>query len=220
MADEILAEETLAGEIIDAARALAPNGLGVGASGNVSVRSGEGFLITPSGVAYDALSPDMLVKVMPDGTAEGALKPSSEWRFHLDIYADRADAHAIVHCHSPYATAIACLQKSIPAFHYMVAVAGGADICCAGYATFGTQALSDAVVSALDGRRACLMANHGQIAIGKDVAGALALAQEVEELAKQYAIALQAGEPMILSLEEMAVVIEKFKTYGKQTETP
>ena len=150
-----------------------------------------------------------------DGEARGALLPSSEWRFHRDIYAARADAHAIVHTHAPFATSLACLHRGIPPFHYMVAVAGGTDIRCAPYATFGTQALSDHAVAALAGRRACLLANHGMIAVGASLERALALAVEVETLAEMYWRALQIGEPVLLPDAEMDVVLEKFATYGQ-----
>jgi L-fuculose-phosphate aldolase len=186
-----------------------------GKSGNVSVRVESGFLITPTGMAYDSIHVEDIVDVTFAGTAAGARLPSSEWRFHRDIYVDRPDAAAIVHVHSTFATALACLGRGIPAFHYMVAVAGGKDIRCAPYATFGTQELSDNAVSALAGRRACLLANHGMIAIGGSLDAALALAIEVEALAAQYCTALQIGEPNLLSDAEMDVVIDKFKTYGQ-----
>ena len=141
-------------------------------------------------------------------------RPSSEWRFHRDIYQARPEIHAIVHVHSTHATALACLRRDLPAFHYMVAVAGGADVRCAPYATFGSAALAAAARAALEGRRACLLANHGMITLGKDVAGAIGLAVEVEELARQYLVARAAGEPVLLDAEEMRVVIEQFKTYG------
>jgi len=208
--------EALSGDIVAHGQSFVSAGLGVGTSGNLSCRYEDGFLITPSGVPYDALTPEQIVLVGLDGDADGA--PSSEWRFHRDIYVARPDAGAVVHCHSTYATAIACLRRSIPAFHYMVAVAGGADIRCSDYATFGTQALSDAALAALEGRMACLLANHGQIALGADVAATFSLAEEVEQLAHQYAVTLQAGEPVQLGADEMAKVIEKFKTYGKRSE--
>jgi L-fuculose-phosphate aldolase len=150
-----------------------------------------------------------------EGDAIGTRLPSSEWRFHRDIYAARPEVGAIVHAHSPFATTLACLDRGIPAFHYMVAMAGGDDIRCAPYATFGTQALSDHVVTALAGRRACLLAHHGMIATGSTLATALALAVEVETLAEMYWRALQVGEPELLSATEMQVVGEKFRTYGR-----
>ena len=207
--------EELATDIIQHARALSDRGLGVGTSGNISARFGDGFLITPSGVPYPVLAPSGIVFVGMDGSAEGG-NPSSEWRFHLDIYAARPDVSAIVHAHSPHATALASLRRDIPAFHYMVAVAGGHDIRCAAYATFGTQALSDAATEALRDRRACLLANHGQISTGTTVEAAFSLAREVEELSRQYTIALQAGEPVVLDRQEMDIILEKFRTYGQQ----
>ena len=150
------------------------------------------------------------------GVATGRREPSSEWRFHRDIYATRSEAQAIVHAHSPFATTLACLGRDIPAFHYMVAVAGGDDIRCAPYATFGTQDLSDHAMSALQGRRACLLAQHGMIALGSTLSTALALAVEVEALAEMYWRALQVGEPHVLSADEMRTVLAKFATYGKR----
>ncbi len=200
--------------VIDAVRLLADRGLNQGASGNVSVRDGDGFVITPSGVAADRLEPAQLVRMDMAGAWSGAWKPSSEWRFHRDIYAARPDAGAVVHCHSPAATALAVLGRPLPAFHYMIAIAGGADVRCAPYATFGTQALSDGAVAALDGRRACLLAHHGMIAIGRDLGQALEVAVEIEFLADLYLRLLPLGEPPVLSAEEMAMVLEKFKSYG------
>jgi L-fuculose-phosphate aldolase len=158
---------------------------------------------------------DDVVAMSAEGVAHGSRQPSSEWRFHRDIYAARADVHAIVHTHSPFATTLACLGADIPAFHYMIAVAGGSDIRCAPYATFGTQQLSDHALRALQGRKACLLANHGMIAAGANLGGALALAVEVEALAEQYWRALQIGKPNLLSDDEMAIVLDKFRTYGQ-----
>jgi L-fuculose-phosphate aldolase len=206
------------------ATALKMNVLGInqGKSGNVSVRvprqsaRDESFLITPTGIAYEKTRPEDIVEVRMDGGFSGNVLPSSEWRFHRDIYAARSDVHAIVHTHSAFATTIAVHGKEIPAFHYMIAVAGGDNIRCAPYATFGTQALSDAAVIALKDRKACLLAQHGMIACEASLEKALALAVEVESLAKMYWQALQLGAPPILSDVEMATVIEKFKTYGQQ----
>ncbi len=203
-------------QIVETAQAMNRLGVNQGTSGNVSVRVGEGFLVTPSGVAYDSLSPGKIVEMDSAGGHRGRLLPSSEWRFHRDIYVRRLDAGAVVHTHSPFATTLACLRRGIPSFHYMVAVAGGPDIRCAGYATFGSQKLSDNALAALDGRQACLLANHGLIALGDTPAKALALAVEVEALAAIYWRALQVGEPKLLSRAEMKRVLEKFKTYGKQ----
>ena len=210
-----MSEYELRAQII--ATALRMNELRInrGKSGNVSARTSDGFLVTPTGLAYDATTPDDIVAVTLDGTFHGKRAPSSEWRFHRDIYASRDDVAAIVHCHSSFATTLACLGRGIPAFHYMVAVAGGKDIRCAPYATFGTQELSNGALTALEGRRACLLANHGIIAVGGSLADALALAIEVESLAEMYWRALQIGEPNLLSDAEMALVLERFKTYGQ-----
>lgn len=204
-------------EIIDTALAMSEEGLSPGTSGNVSARWQTGMLITPTGMAYADLIPEDISFVDGAGEASGNRKPSSEWHFHLAAYEVRTDAQAVVHSHSRFATALACARKPIPAFHYMVAVAGGADIPLAGYAPFGTRALADEVASALKDRRACLMANHGQIACGTSLAHALSLAREVEELAAQYVAALHAGEPHILSEDEMADVLERFSAYGQQS---
>jgi L-fuculose-phosphate aldolase len=149
-----------------------------------------------------------------DGAPRGTRKPSSEWRIHRDVFAARPEVNAVLHAHASYATALACLGRTIPAFHYMVAVAGGSDIRCAPYATFGTQELSDGALAALEDRTACLLANHGMIALGESLEAALALAVEVETLAQQYCCALQIGTPNRLSEDEMAVVLAKFKDYG------
>jgi L-fuculose-phosphate aldolase len=205
--------EPAAEALLDAARSLVRTG-NVGTSGNLSVREGEGMLITPSGVPYGELAPGDLVAVDADGSSRGALKPSSEWRFHQAIYAARPEAGAVVHCHAPHATALACLGRGIPAFHYEVAFAGGKDIRCAPYATFGTETLSDHVVAALEGRRACLLAHHGLVCMHEDMPRALHLAEMVEQLARIYGLCLAMGEPETLPDEEMARVLEKFRHYG------
>ena len=199
------------------ATALEMNALGInrGKSGNVSARIDGGFLVTPSGLPYAATRPDDIVAVDEHGVAMGRRTPSSEWRFHRDIYAARAEVNGIVHSHSPFATTLACLDRGIPAFHYMIAAAGGNDIRCAPYATFGSQALSDHALTALDGRQACLLAHHGMIAVGASLAVALALAVEVETLAEMYWRALQIREPDVLSAEEMRTVLSKVATYGE-----
>jgi len=191
-------------------------GLNQGTSGNVSVRSRAGFLISPSGQNMAALTADDMVEMSLAGDVLGEGRPSSEWRFHRDIYVAFAEAEAVVHAHSPFAVALACLRRDIPSFHYMVAMAGGIDIRCAAYATFGSQALSDAVLAALQDRRACLMANHGLVAWGSNLPAALALANEVEALCGQYLRACQIGEPVLLSAAEMHEVLEKFKDYRSQ----
>ncbi len=203
--------------LIITARSFAGLGLGVGTAGNASVRVPGGLLITPSGVPYAELRPADVVELNPaGGVISGRLAPSSEWRFHCDILARRNDVGAVVHVHSAFATAIACTRRGIPAFHYMVAVAGGDSIRCAPYATFGTAALSRHALDALRGRQACLLANHGQIALGADLPGALAMAQEVEELARQYWLSQQLRRPVLLAGSEMAVVLGKFKHYGRR----
>ena len=204
-------------EIIDTALAMSGEGLSPGTSGNVSARWGEGMLITPSGIAYDDLLPEDIVYLDADGAhAKDARKPSSEWRFHRTAYEAREEAGAIVHTHSLNATALACARKPIPAFHYMVAVAGGGDIPLARYATFGTKELAATVKAALKDRKACLMANHGQIATGASLGHALTLAREVEVLAAQYLKTLALGEPHILDDGEMGRVLERFARYGQQ----
>jgi L-fuculose-phosphate aldolase len=203
--------------IIAACVRMNAEGLNQGTSGNVSVRLPGGMLITPSGVPYAETEPSQIVFVAEDGSWSGDWKPSSEWRMHRDIYRSRPEAQAVVHVHSTHATALACLRRGIPAFHYMVAVAGGRDIRCADYATFGSQELSDAMVAALDGRRACLLANHGQIAFGLSLENALSLAGEVEALARQLVAAESLGAPVILDDEEMDRVIALFRDYGSSS---
>jgi L-fuculose-phosphate aldolase len=202
-------------ELLRAVQRLNTGTLNQGTSGNMSLRLEAGFLVTPSGVPYDDLEESDLVSVGLDGTvAPKQLRPSSEWRFHRDIYATRTEAAAIVHAHPLYATSLACLRRSIPAFHYMVAAAGGDSIRCAEYATFGTAELSQNALAALEDRRACLLANHGIIAFGETLPKAMALALEVENLAAQYCQVLQLGEPLLLDSEEMARVLAKFADYG------
>ena len=200
--------------LINNFKKLAELGLNKGTSGNASIRTDKGFLVTPSGMAIEQLSAANMVEVNMAGQTISAGKPSSEWRFHRDIYQARPEVHAIVHTHSMFATSLSCLRQDIPPFHYMIAVAGGKDIRCAEYALFGTQALSDAAIVALEGRKACLLANHGMIALGKTLDQAVSLAMEVETLCEQYWRALQVGQPKILSEAEMAQVSEQFKDYG------
>ena len=188
-------------------------------SGNISVRSiensVEGFLITPSGKKYDTLKEEDIVFVSSDGNHDINLKPSSEWRFHKDIYLKKTDAKAIVHAHSPHATAVSAHGKDIPAFHYMIALAGGNSIKCAKYATFGTQELSDNIIDALKNRKACLMSNHGQVAFGENLESAFELAEELENICHQYINTIKLGDPKILSSSEMDVILEKVKNYKK-----
>ena len=201
--------------VLDAGRGMNAAGVNRGTSGSVSARWGEGMLITPSAVPYDGLGPAQVVAMDLSGTSvrpPGA-RPSTEWRLHAGIYAARADVGAVVHAHPMYATALACLRRGIPAFHYMVAAAGGSEITCSAYATFGTSALAEAVVEALGPRHACLLANHGIVTCAVDPATALALAIEVETLAGQYWHALQVSEPVLLDEAEMQRVRERFRDY-------
>jgi L-fuculose-phosphate aldolase len=214
-----MSADGLAATVLATARAMNASGINRGSAGNVSARFAPGdgsFLVTPTGMAYAACAADDMVKVGADGTASGKRKPSSEWRFHRDIYAARPEAGAVVHTHSPFATALACQEQGIPAFHYMVARFGAADVRCAGYATFGTQELSDAIIRAMEGRNACLMAHHGMVVFGRDCEQALALAVELETLCEQYWRVLQLGAPKLLSDEEMQRVLVKFAGYGQQ----
>lgn len=205
--------------VIAACRELGRRGLTHGTSGNIGLRHDDRqFFLSPTGMAYDTLEPEDIPLMDLDGLWHGRRRPSSEWRFHRDIFRFLADAGAVVHTHSQHATALACTGRGIPAFHYMVAVAGGADIRCAPYHTFGTQELSDAVLAALDDRKACLLANHGLIAIGATLDAALTLAGEVENLAAQYCAALALGDVRILDGSEMQRVLDKFRTYGQQDE--
>jgi L-fuculose-phosphate aldolase len=201
--------------MVQASLELVERGLNRGTSGNVGVRCGDDVLVTPSGVPARDLTEQSMVLLAANGDVIGAGRPSSEWRFHRDILMSRQDVHAIVHVHSPFATTLACLGLEIPPFHYMVAAAGGATIRCAPYALFGTQELSDHALAALQDRRACLLGNHGMIAVGRDLDRALALCIEVESLCEQYWRARQIAEPRHLSDAQMAEVMEKFKSYGQ-----
>ena len=203
-------------QLIDTARAMNASGLNQGTSGNLSVRCDQGMLITPTGMDYAGLSPDDIVWMDFEGSSEGPRKPSSEWRFHAAIYQHRPEAKAILHAHPVSCTALACMGKGIPAFHYMVAVAGGKNIRCSDYATFGTAELSAHVLTAMEGRKACLMAHHGLTCFDQDLPRALALAIEVEHLATVYSRILAVGGAEVLSDSEMAVVLEKFSSYGVQ----
>lgn len=211
-------EAQLRQQLLACARDMAEAGLNRGTSGNCAVRlaDGTGFLVTPSGVPVPELSEKSMVRMGFDGNAQSPGKPSSEWRFHRDILVARSDVHAVVHAHSVNATALACLRRDLPPFHYMIAAAGGTTVRCAGYALFGTQELSDAALKALRDRKACLLANHGMIALGYDLKAAVAVAVEVESLCEQYLQALQVGKPVLLSEPQMADVIEQFKGYGRQ----
>lgn len=216
-ADDQQSEKALRKSIIATAQQMSDYGLSPQRSGNVSARFNNGMLITPTGMAYDDLDANDIVFVdADDGVMGGQKKPSSEWHFHLAAYAARPDKHALVHTHSMHATVLACAHKPIPAFHYMVAVAGGKDIPCVPYATFGTEALAQYVANGLKDRDACLMANHGQVALGNTLASAFELAFEVETLAEQYFKVLLLGAPHILPDDEMARMVDKFKSYGQK----
>lgn len=208
--------KSLSCNVIESCLAMNAQGINQGSAGNISVRFEDGFLITPSGIPYEQLQPDNIVFIDINGSSQDPLAPSSEWRMHRDIYVNRPQAGAVLHAHSIFATALSCLRLDIPAFHYMVAVAGGSDIRCADYALFGTQALSDNMLTALDGRRACLLGTHGMICYHDNLGKALGLGIEIETLAKQYWYARQAGNPVILDQAQMTEVLERFESYGKQ----
>jgi L-fuculose-phosphate aldolase len=212
------AERALRQQVIDTCIKMNALGINQGTSGNASVRvsddPGDGFIITPSAIPYEEITPEDVVTMQLDGSHSSNRRPSSEWRFHLDIMRERPDCGAIVHTHGMFATTLACLRMEIPAFHYMIAQAGGPTIRCSDYATFGTQELSDTALEALKDRRACLLANHGMIAIGPNLKKALALAVEVETLAAMYWRTLQVGKPVILPDDEIERVGRKFGTMG------
>lgn len=212
-----MSEQTLREEIVSVAQAIDKAGFCPSKSGNVSARFGDGFLITPSGLPYARTKPEDLIYLALDGTVlSGSRKPSSEWPFHVAIYKARPDAQAIVHTHSPRATALSCARRGIPAFHYMIALCGGSDVRCADYATFGSPELAENAVRALVERKAVLLANHGVIALGATLAGAHTIVAEVENLAGEYLDLLASGlEPVILDDAEMERVSAKFAGYGK-----
>ena len=203
-------------QLIATALAMGANGLNRSTAGNVSVRAGDGFHITPTGMPYDTLVADDIPLMALDGSHRGRRKPSSEWRFHRDLYASRPEVSAVLHAHSPFAVSLACLRRDIPPFHYMIARFGGDTIRCADYAIFGSQELSTAALQAMAGRRACLLANHGLLVAGGDLAEALALAIEFEDLCEQYWRACTIDRPVLLSADDMAAVIKKFSDYGQQ----
>lgn len=206
----------LRGQLLATARAMSAARLNVGTSGNASVRlAGGGFLVTPSGMAAEACGEDDLVEITATGEARGTRAPSSEWLLHRDIFAAFPAAGAVLHAHPPFATALACQRRDIPPFHYMIARFGGSTVRCSSYATFGTQALSNAAIAALQERCACLLGNHGMVVWGRDLDHALALAVELETLCEQYWRTCQLGTPVLLSAEEMAEVVERFRWYGR-----
>ena len=205
-------------QLLELTLQLQASGLNEGSSGNCSIRDSDGFYITPSGLNPKAMSIDDMVFMDFMGTIQSAQKPkrepSSEWRFHHDILKSRKDVNVVIHTHSTFATTLSLFRRDIPAFHYMIAVAGGNSIRCSPYELFGTQALSDAALKALIERKACLLANHGMIVIGRDIEETLNITHEVERLCEQYIYALQIGSPVILSDKEMDEVIQRFKSYG------
>ena len=212
-AADFLDEQALRHQLVTVARRMNGSGLNQGTSGNLSARIEAGLLVTPSSLPYEQMEAGDLVAL--DLSGQPLLKqqrrPSSEWRLHADVLSCRPEAMAVLHCHPIHATALACHDRAIPAFHYMVAVAGGDEIRCAPYATFGTKELSDNVVKALEGRSACLLARHGMVTLGKDLYSALRVAVEVETLARMYLQALQLGEPPVLSKEQMRAVHAQFQ---------
>jgi len=203
-------------QVIDVCLTMNALGINQGTSGNVSVRTDEGFLITASGVPYDRMKPQHVVEMDLDGGYRGDFLPSTEWRMHLDIFKNKPKAGAIVHVHSPYATALSCLRKEIPPFHYMIGVAGGSTLRVADYAEFGTPELSTVMLKAMEGRSACLLANHGQICFAPTLDKALWLAGEIEAISHHYWAASLMGKPVLLSDAEMSSVLRRFKSYGKQ----
>jgi len=208
-------------QLLNISQQLVSLGLNRGTAGNVSVRADNakgqpGFLITPTGLVVDKMTSSDMVWMDFSGNSIGIHPPSSEWRFHQDILHQKPQVNAVIHTHSLYASTLSTFRKDIPPFHYMIALAGGDSIRCAPYALFGSQQLSDNAVEALNGRKACLLGNHGMIAVGETLEKALEITQEVETLCEQYILALQVGEPHILSQQEMLEVLEKFKTYGSR----
>jgi len=208
-------ERELRDGLLAALRRLDERGLNRGSTGNLSLRHGNGMLITPTGMGADDLSADDLVWLGFDGSLKGRWKPSSEWHFHQALYLARPDLNAVAHTHATHATALACLRRDLPAFHYMVAVAGGDSVRCAPYHLFGTEALSRAVVQAMHGRKACLLATHGLVSAGGSLRDAMKVMIEIESLCQTYLLALAAGEPALLGEAEMAEVIERFRSYGQ-----
>ena len=206
-------------EMIATCNFMNDRGINQGTSGNLSVRVEGGFLITPSGVPYAEMVPADIVTMHIDATHKGGRKPSSEWRFHRDIMARKPEVGAVLHLHSRFCTSLSILRREIPAVHYMIAAAGGPTVPCVPYVTWGTQQLADLIVEALETRLACLLANHGMVAVGPDLKKAAWLAVEVEALAAQYWHALQIGVPHILPDDEIERVINKFKDYGQGSET-
>ncbi len=217
-----MSETDARSSLVEACRSMNRLGINQGTSGNISVRLGDRMLISPSATPYESMTPGQVASMPIEGDYgawTGPLRPSTEWRFHLDIMRARPDAGAVVHSHATYCTSLAIVRKDIPACHYMIAAFGGTDVRCAPYATFGTKALSEHALRALDGRNACLLANHGMIVIGTSLAKAMWLAVELETIAKQYWHSLLIGGPVILSDAEIADTMKGFGSYGLQDET-
>ena len=210
-------ERTLRAEIVASCRALNTSGINQGTSGNISARFGDRMLISPSAMPYEDMTPEMIASVALDdrsGAYDGPLKPSTEWRFHQKLLAERADAAAVVHAHATYCTTLAIARKEIPACHYMIAAFGGNSVRCAGYATYGTEELAVLTMEAMEDRTACLLANHGMVAIGDSLAKAMWRAVELETIAKQYCLSLSIGEPVLLSDLDIEKTLEGFAGYG------
>ncbi|MBN9551603.1 MAG: class II aldolase/adducin family protein [Alphaproteobacteria bacterium] len=203
--------------LVDAVRAIASKGLNSGTSGNISLRSGAGgMLITPTGIAPEKLDQAAMVEMTLDGDWDGEIRPSSEWNMHAAIYKAFPQAQAVVHAHPDHCVALSCLRQGLPPFHYMIASFGGDDVPCSDYAPFGTAELAQVVVRALAQRNTCLIANHGMIAYGPDLATAVARTEKLETLARQYMLASMLGRPVMLTDDELSVVKNRYKTYGQQ----
>ena len=212
-----MTDTSLRQDLIDTCLAMNASGINSGTSGNISVRTGnDSFLVTPSGLSYDTMTTDQVVSMNIDGSFEGEWKPSSEWRMHADLYRARPEAGAVLHCHAPHATAISCMRRDVPPFHYMIAITGASIIKCADYELFGTQELSNAMIAAFGEANTCLLANHGMTCFSKDLPSVLKLGIEIENLCHQYQLACTLGEPVLLSDAEMAEAHATFATYGKQ----
>lgn len=212
-----MSDKALRQELIDTCLAMNASGINRGTAGNISLRtSDDRFLVTPSGIAYHDMTPDQVVDMMVDGSYRGDWKPSSEWRMHADIYAEKMEAKAILHCHAPHATAVSCLRRDVPAFHYMIGVTGTSIIRCAHYELFGTQELSTAMMEAFGDGNTCLLANHGFTCFSKDLKSVLKLGIEIENLCQQYILACSLGDPVILSDAQMKEALDVFAGYGKQ----
>lgn len=211
-----MTETELRRALVHASEAVDRKGLNSGTSGNISVRFGDGMLITPTGMSAAQMSPELMVPMRLDGSWSGEVRPSSEWAIHAGIYRARPEAQAVVHAHPDHCVALSCARQGIPPFHYMVAGFGGDDIRCSAYATFGSPELADVVVAAIAGRTACLLANHGMVAFGRSLAEAVGRTEKLETLARQYVLCRSVGKPVLLTAEELVEVKERYKTYGVQ----